>query len=148
KDEDELPKKDKGLLLRSPKKGKKGAYIRSPSKKGVQGQSSADKGTKKGIKKAERISKAKRAKTSQKPTRKEDTSTREKFEKVIKAGSARQQERKVNEDPIEVKGLIMTSLQSLRAHLDVLKVQGPKMSKLENWFIKRKKENETQGPEV
>ncbi|GJZ27994.1 60S ribosomal protein L34 [Tanacetum coccineum] len=65
KDEDELPKKDKGLLLRSPKKGKKGAYIRSPSKKGVQGQSSADKGkaedlqgesvakkgTKKGIKK-------------------------------------------------------------------------------------------------
>ncbi|GJV94740.1 60S ribosomal protein L34 [Tanacetum coccineum] len=51
KDEDELPKKDKGLLLRSPKKGKKGAYIRSPSKKGVQGQSSADKGTKKGTKK-------------------------------------------------------------------------------------------------
>ncbi|GJR04198.1 60S ribosomal protein L34 [Tanacetum coccineum] len=47
KDEDELPKKDKGLLLRSPKKGKKGAYIRSPSKKGVQGQSFADKGTKK-----------------------------------------------------------------------------------------------------
>ncbi|GKF73998.1 hypothetical protein Tco_0220330, partial [Tanacetum coccineum] len=49
--EDELPKKDKGLLLRSPKNGKKGAYIRSPSKKGMQGQSSADKGTKKGTKK-------------------------------------------------------------------------------------------------
>ncbi|GKA10271.1 hypothetical protein Tco_0689704 [Tanacetum coccineum] len=51
KNEDELPKKDKGLLLRSPKKGKKGAYIRSPSKKGVQGQSFANKGIKKGTKK-------------------------------------------------------------------------------------------------
>ncbi|GKC00527.1 hypothetical protein Tco_0986663 [Tanacetum coccineum] len=48
--------------------------------------------------------------------------------------------KKVNEDPIEVKGSIMTSFQSSRAHLDVLKVQGPKMSKLESWFIKRKKE--------
>ncbi|GJT53171.1 hypothetical protein Tco_0988225 [Tanacetum coccineum] len=44
KNEGELPKKDKGVLLRSPTKGKKCAYIRSPSKKGVQGQSSADKG--------------------------------------------------------------------------------------------------------
>ncbi|GJV90855.1 hypothetical protein Tco_1538668 [Tanacetum coccineum] len=44
KNEGELPKKDKGVLLRSPTKGKKRAYIRSPSKKGVQGQSSADKG--------------------------------------------------------------------------------------------------------
>ncbi|GKF67121.1 hypothetical protein Tco_0193638, partial [Tanacetum coccineum] len=31
-------------MLRLPTKGKKRAYIRSPSKKGVQGQSSADKG--------------------------------------------------------------------------------------------------------
>ncbi|GJT04702.1 hypothetical protein Tco_0839164 [Tanacetum coccineum] len=54
KDEDELPKKDKGLLLRSPKKGKKSAYIRSPSKKGVQGQSSGDKGIMKGTKKCKR----------------------------------------------------------------------------------------------
>ncbi|GKC74314.1 hypothetical protein Tco_1120197, partial [Tanacetum coccineum] len=53
-------------------------------------------------------------------------------EKDIKAGSARQQEKKVNEDPIEVKGSIMTSFQSSRAHLDVLKVQGPKMSKIES----------------
>ncbi|GKA69037.1 hypothetical protein Tco_0775101 [Tanacetum coccineum] len=44
KNKGELPKKDKGVLLRSPTKGKKRAYIRSPSKKGVQGQSSADKG--------------------------------------------------------------------------------------------------------
>nr|GFA42136.1 hypothetical protein CTI12_AA159120 [Tanacetum cinerariifolium] len=44
KNEGELPKKDKGVLLRSSTKGKNGAYIRSPSKKGVQGQSSADKG--------------------------------------------------------------------------------------------------------
>ncbi|GKB86187.1 60S ribosomal protein L34 [Tanacetum coccineum] len=51
KDEDELPKKDKGLLLRSPKKGKKDAYIRSPSKKGAQGQSFIDKVTKNGTKK-------------------------------------------------------------------------------------------------
>ncbi|GJW40511.1 hypothetical protein Tco_0066356 [Tanacetum coccineum] len=43
KNEGELPKKDKGVLLRSPTKGKKRAYIRSPSKKGVQGQSSTDK---------------------------------------------------------------------------------------------------------
>nr|GFA27018.1 S-adenosyl-L-methionine-dependent methyltransferase [Tanacetum cinerariifolium] len=35
KDKDELPKKDKGKLSISPKKGKKGAYIISPSKKGV-----------------------------------------------------------------------------------------------------------------
>ncbi|GKA14092.1 hypothetical protein Tco_0693738, partial [Tanacetum coccineum] len=59
KDEDELPKKDKGLLLRSPKKGKKGCYIRSPSKKGVRGQSSADKGTKKGTKKVASVKEAK-----------------------------------------------------------------------------------------
>ncbi|GKF86768.1 hypothetical protein Tco_0254595, partial [Tanacetum coccineum] len=44
KNKGELPKKDKGVLLRSPTKGKKCAYIRSPSKKGVQGQSSTDKG--------------------------------------------------------------------------------------------------------
>ncbi|GJY92696.1 hypothetical protein Tco_0508478, partial [Tanacetum coccineum] len=44
KNEGELPKKDKGVLLRSPTKGKKRGYIRSPSKKGVQGQSSTDKG--------------------------------------------------------------------------------------------------------
>ncbi|GKD26002.1 hypothetical protein Tco_1232216 [Tanacetum coccineum] len=61
------------------------------------------------------------------------------FSKPIKAGSARQQEKKVNEDPIEVKGSIMTSFQSSRAHLDVLKVQAPKMSKLESWFIKKKR---------
>ncbi|GJT42693.1 hypothetical protein Tco_0951408 [Tanacetum coccineum] len=35
KNEGELPKKDKGALLRSPMKGKKRAYIRSPSKKGT-----------------------------------------------------------------------------------------------------------------
>ncbi|GJS46578.1 putative reverse transcriptase domain-containing protein, partial [Tanacetum coccineum] len=67
----------------------------------------------------ERIIKSKRAKTSQNRQETEETSTREKFEKVIKAGSARQQEKKVNEDQIEVKGSIMTSLQSSRAHLDV-----------------------------
>ncbi|GKF20713.1 hypothetical protein Tco_0069351, partial [Tanacetum coccineum] len=67
------------------------------------------------------ISKAKRAKTSQNRQETEKTSTREDTRKDIKAGSARQQEKKINEDQIEVKRLIMTSLQSLKAHLDVLK---------------------------
>nr|GEW16976.1 S-adenosyl-L-methionine-dependent methyltransferase [Tanacetum cinerariifolium] len=42
-------KGQKGVLLRSPKKGKKGAYIRSPNKKGVQSESSADKGKAEGV---------------------------------------------------------------------------------------------------
>ncbi|GJW99850.1 hypothetical protein Tco_0183764 [Tanacetum coccineum] len=95
----------------------------------------------------ERISKSKRAKTSQNRQETEETSDQVQ-EKDLKPFSKAGKEsrniqlkpKKVNEDPIEVKGSIMTSFQSSRAHLDVLKVQGPKMSKLESWFIKRKKE--------
>ncbi|GJQ92542.1 hypothetical protein Tco_0003681 [Tanacetum coccineum] len=85
----------------------------------------------------ERISKSERAKTDKET---EETSTRERFEKNNQSRISPTQEKKVNEDPIEVKGSIMTSFQSSRAHLDVLKVQGPKLSKLESWFVKEKKE--------
>ncbi|GJU62434.1 hypothetical protein Tco_1244269 [Tanacetum coccineum] len=63
---------------------------------------------------AERIIKSKRAKTSQNRQETEKTSTRERFEANIKAGSTRQQEKKVNEDPIKVKGSIMTSFQKFK----------------------------------
>ncbi|GJY52193.1 hypothetical protein Tco_0443040 [Tanacetum coccineum] len=59
--------------------------------------------------------KVKKSKNKQKPTRNEETSDQEKdMRKDIKAGSARQQEKKVNEDPIEVKGSIMTSFQKFK----------------------------------
>ncbi|GKD19134.1 hypothetical protein Tco_1208292, partial [Tanacetum coccineum] len=81
----------------------------------------------------ERISKSKSAKTSKNQQEMKRQETEETSD----------QEKKVNEDPIEVKGSIMTSLQSLRAHLDVLKAKGPKVSKLERWFIKGEKEIST-----
>ncbi|GKC15450.1 hypothetical protein Tco_1012232 [Tanacetum coccineum] len=73
-----------------------------------------------GIMKEEKILKSKRAKTSQNRQETEKTSTREEFKANCKSRK-RQQEKKVNEDPIEVKGLIMTSFQSSRVLLDVLK---------------------------
>ncbi|GJU05261.1 hypothetical protein Tco_1121691 [Tanacetum coccineum] len=59
----------------------------------------------------------KRAKTDKK--RKRQVQERN-LKPIAKAGKDNKP-KKVNEDPIEVKGLIMTSLQSLRALLDVLK---------------------------
>ncbi|GJS06831.1 reverse transcriptase domain-containing protein [Tanacetum coccineum] len=52
----------------------------------------------------ERILKSKRAKTSQNRQEMKRQVQERDLRKVIKAGSARQQEKKVNEDPIEVKG--------------------------------------------
>ncbi|GKC57118.1 hypothetical protein Tco_1084716 [Tanacetum coccineum] len=69
----------------------------------------------------EMILKSKRAKTSQNRQETEETSTREKFEKSYQSRISPTREKKVNEDQIEVKGLILTSFQSSRAHLDVLK---------------------------
>ncbi|GKE50844.1 hypothetical protein Tco_1486000, partial [Tanacetum coccineum] len=53
----------------------------------------------------------KQAKTDKK--RKRQVQERD-VRKDIKTGSARQQEKKVNEDPIEVKGSIMTSFQKFK----------------------------------
>ncbi|GJY53207.1 reverse transcriptase domain-containing protein [Tanacetum coccineum] len=54
----------------------------------------------------ERILKSKRAKTSQNRQEMKRQVQERDLRKVIKAGSARQQEKKVNEDPIEVKGSV------------------------------------------
>ncbi|GKA17714.1 hypothetical protein Tco_0697551 [Tanacetum coccineum] len=62
----------------------------------------------------ERISKAKRAKTSKNQQEMKRQVQERDLRKDIKAGSARQQEKKVNEDPIEVKGSIMTSFQKFK----------------------------------
>ncbi|GJY72898.1 hypothetical protein Tco_0477329 [Tanacetum coccineum] len=62
----------------------------------------------------ERISKAKRAKTSKNQQEMKRQVQERDMRKDIKAGSARQQEKKVNEDPIEVKGSIMTSFQKFK----------------------------------
>ncbi|GJY84511.1 retrovirus-related pol polyprotein from transposon TNT 1-94, partial [Tanacetum coccineum] len=51
--------------------------------------------------------------------RKKDQVQERDMRKDIKAGSARQQEKKVNEDPIEVKGPILTSFKITRAYLEV-----------------------------
>ncbi|GJR83957.1 reverse transcriptase domain-containing protein [Tanacetum coccineum] len=59
----------------------------------------------------ERILKSKRAKTSK---NRQEMKRQVIMRKDIKAGSARQQEKKVNEDPIEVKGSIMTSFQKFK----------------------------------
>ncbi|GKD70642.1 hypothetical protein Tco_1324732, partial [Tanacetum coccineum] len=69
----------------------------------------------------ERILKSKRAKTSKTDKKRKRQVQERNLKPIAKAGSARQQEKKVNEDPIEVKGLIMTSFQSSRVLLDVLK---------------------------
>ncbi|GJR84222.1 hypothetical protein Tco_0155007, partial [Tanacetum coccineum] len=58
--------------------------------------------------------KVKKSKNKQKPTRNEETSTRERFEERYQSRISRQQEKKVNEDPIEVKGSIMTSFQKFK----------------------------------
>ncbi|GJV83180.1 reverse transcriptase domain-containing protein [Tanacetum coccineum] len=85
---------------------------------------------------SERILKSKRAKTSQNRQETEETSDQVQ-EKDLKPFSKAGKEsrniqlkpKKVNEDPIEVKGSIMTSFQSSRAHLDVLKLLiGPNTS--------------------
>ncbi|GJQ95351.1 hypothetical protein Tco_0006490 [Tanacetum coccineum] len=62
----------------------------------------------------ERISKSKRAKTSKNQQEMKRQVQERDMRKDIKAGSARQQEKKVNEDPIEVKGSIMTSFQKFK----------------------------------
>ncbi|GJT22545.1 retrotransposon protein, putative, ty1-copia subclass [Tanacetum coccineum] len=65
-------------------------------------------------KEQERISKSKRAKTSKNQQEMKRQVQERDMRKDIKAGSARQQEKKVNEDPIEVKGSIMTSFQKFK----------------------------------
>ncbi|GJY39617.1 hypothetical protein Tco_0425981 [Tanacetum coccineum] len=62
----------------------------------------------------ERISKSKRAKTSKNQQEMKRQVQERDMRKDIKAGSARQQEKKVNEDPIKVKGSIMTSFQKFK----------------------------------
>ncbi|GKE80069.1 hypothetical protein Tco_1550069, partial [Tanacetum coccineum] len=62
----------------------------------------------------ERISKSKRAKTSKNQQEMKRQVQERDMRKDIKVGSARQQEKKVNEDPIEVKGSIMTSFQKFK----------------------------------
>ncbi|GJR24733.1 hypothetical protein Tco_0973260 [Tanacetum coccineum] len=75
-----------------------------------------------------------------KPTKKRKRQDKsEEWKPILKAGSARYNKKRVNEEPIEEKGLIVTSLQSLMAHLDVLKVKGLKLLKMERWFIMRKR---------
>ncbi|GKD53076.1 hypothetical protein Tco_1286463, partial [Tanacetum coccineum] len=58
--------------------------------------------------------KVKKSKNEPKPTRNGRDKYKRDLRKVIKAGSARQQEKKVNEDQIEVKGSIMTSFQKFK----------------------------------
>ncbi|GKD69323.1 hypothetical protein Tco_1323413, partial [Tanacetum coccineum] len=65
--------------------------------------------------------KVKKSKNDQNRQETEETSTRERFEENYQSRISPTQEKKVNEDPIEVKGLIMSSFQSSRALLDVLK---------------------------
>ncbi|GJR24734.1 hypothetical protein Tco_0973261 [Tanacetum coccineum] len=84
--------------------------------------------------------KDKSEKNQSKPTKKRKRQDKsEKWKSILKAGSARYNKKRVNEEPIEEKGLIVTSLQSLMAHLDVLKVKGLKLLKMERWFIMRKR---------
>ncbi|GJX40178.1 hypothetical protein Tco_0255168 [Tanacetum coccineum] len=80
----------------------------------------------------EMILKSKRAKTSQNRQETEEKSTREKFEKSYQSWISPTREKKVNEDQIEVKGLILTSFQSSRAHLDVLK---SKDQRCQSWKV-------------
>ncbi|GKA40839.1 hypothetical protein Tco_0733432, partial [Tanacetum coccineum] len=62
--------------------------------------------------------KVKKSKNEQKPTRNEETSTRERYEERYQSRISRQQEKKVNEDPIEVKGSIMTSFQKFKGSFE------------------------------
>ncbi|GKA66337.1 hypothetical protein Tco_0766145 [Tanacetum coccineum] len=76
-----------------------------------------------------------------KPTKKRKRQDKsEEWKPILKAGSTRyNKERKSMKLKMKVKGPIVTSLQSLRANLEVSKFKGPKLQKLENWFIKGKR---------
>ncbi|GKE03861.1 hypothetical protein Tco_1395879, partial [Tanacetum coccineum] len=67
----------------------------------------------------------KRAKNRQETEKTSDQVQEKDLKPFLKAGKESRNiqlmPKKVNEDPIEVKGSIMTSLQSSRIHLDVLK---------------------------
>ncbi|GJY52810.1 putative reverse transcriptase domain-containing protein [Tanacetum coccineum] len=81
----------------------------------------------------ERIIKTKGSKNSKKPTRygKDKYKWRQERDlKRSKARSARYKKRKSMKLKMKVKGSIMTSLQSLRANLEVSKFRGPKLQKL------------------
>ncbi|GKD42273.1 hypothetical protein Tco_1266918 [Tanacetum coccineum] len=54
-----------------------------------------------------------------KPTKKRKRQDKsEEWKPILKAGSARYNKKRVNEEPIEEKGLIMSSFKITRAHLD------------------------------
>ncbi|GKB01513.1 hypothetical protein Tco_0829557 [Tanacetum coccineum] len=90
----------------------------------------------------ERIKKTKRSKNSQKPTRNErDKNKSEESAKDQSRISPTQKERK-SKTPIEVKGLKVTSSQSLKGLFEVLEFKGPKLPKVEKRFIKEEKEEE------
>ncbi|GJR19815.1 hypothetical protein Tco_0968342 [Tanacetum coccineum] len=96
--------------------------------------------------KTERIKKTKRSKNSQKPTRnKKKTKTRAKGEEFTSRISPTQKEGK-SKTPIEVKGLKVTSSQSLKAYFEVLKIQGPSLPKEKSCLLKKDREKEPQGP--
>ncbi|GJV87197.1 hypothetical protein Tco_1531135 [Tanacetum coccineum] len=90
----------------------------------------------------ERITRTKRSKNSQKPTRNErDKNKSEESAKDQSRISPTQKERK-SKTPIEVKGLKVTSSQSLKGLFEVLEFKGPKLPKVEKRFIKEEKEEE------
>ncbi|GKD58960.1 putative reverse transcriptase domain-containing protein [Tanacetum coccineum] len=67
----------------------------------------------------ERIIKTKVSKNQSKPTKKRKRQDKsEEWKPILKAGSARYNKKRVNEEPIEEKGLIMSSFKITRAHLD------------------------------
>ncbi|GKA41578.1 hypothetical protein Tco_0734238 [Tanacetum coccineum] len=75
-----------------------------------------------------------------KPTRNGKGKTRVKNESQNQSRiSPIQQGKKANKS----QGPMLTSFQRTRAHLNVLKYKGPKLPKVENWFIKKKKKKET-----
>ncbi|GKC54644.1 hypothetical protein Tco_1077389 [Tanacetum coccineum] len=88
----------------------------------------------------ERITKTKRSKNDQKPTRNEsDKSNSEESAKDHSQISPTQQERQ-SKTPIEVKGLKVTSSQSLKAYFEVLKIQGPSLPKEKSCLLKKERE--------
>ncbi|GKE39864.1 hypothetical protein Tco_1463269, partial [Tanacetum coccineum] len=87
----------------------------------------------------------KRAKTNKKRKRQvQERDMRKRYQSRI----SRQQEKKVNEDPIEVKGPILTSFKITRAYLEVSKFKGLILQKIKVAFKEGNKSYQLQGPEV
>ncbi|GJW67785.1 alpha/beta hydrolases superfamily protein [Tanacetum coccineum] len=80
-----------------------------------------------------------KSKTSQNRQETEKTSTREKFEERYQSRISAQQEKKVNEDPFEVKRPILTSFKITRALLEVSKFKGLILQKIKVAFKEENK---------